>query len=211
MSYAKLGDLQQRLSITTTQDDTLLQASLDWADEFIFAYTDRKFAAYTATRYFGPEAILWEGTDIVNHGSSWYGSMYLANRVLLLDEDLLTITALHNADSVATLITSGNYFLEPWNASADGKPYSQIRLKTSTSWSFDTDSRISVAGTWGYSATPDAQIINTAILLAEWHYRQRVPQNITTLFDSHTKRVKLEGFPQAVLDILSRRARLVRL
>lgn len=212
MSYAQLGDLQQRLGVNSTTDDAILQASLDWADEFIYAYTDRYFSASTATRYFGPDRLLFEEDNPYYRGNltsyNPYTGMYLPYKVLLLDEDLLSVSALHNADTNSTLITSGQYRLEPWNAPSDNKPYSQIRLLTNYSWSFDTDGRISVAGSWGYSTEPDAFIINTAMLLAEWHYRRRVPQDVTTIFDAKTKKTKLEGFPTEVLDVLMKRRRL---
>jgi hypothetical protein len=63
MSYATLARLQQRLSISTDSDDLLLQMSLDWADALINNACDRRFTAATATRYFGPDRVDWEGSE----------------------------------------------------------------------------------------------------------------------------------------------------
>jgi hypothetical protein len=75
---------------------------------------------------------------------------------------------LTNGDSVE--IPSGSYRLFPRNDS----PKWLIRLDENKSWNFsDSDSEISVEGTWGYSATAPADIIHACIRLAAFLYRQK--------------------------------------
>src|SRR5690606_24194618 len=70
----------------------------------------------------------------------------------------------------AAEVASGNYRLFPRNDS----PKWLIRLDESQSWSVsDGDSEISVAGTWGYSATAPADIQHACVRLAAFLYRQK--------------------------------------
>jgi hypothetical protein len=150
MAYATSVQLKDYLGIASSVvDDNLLSDLIDRAEGLIDAYTGRKFEATTATKYFTSDST--DGQDLLLYG-----------------EDLLTVTALTNGDAVE--ITSGNYRLFPRNDS----PKWLIRLDESQSWNFsDGDSEISVAGTWGYSATAPADIIHACIRLAAFLYRQK--------------------------------------
>src|SRR5579859_373204 len=205
MSYAPLSSLKDRLNVVDTASDAILQASLDWADAFINAFcNERRFAAYTATRLYGPDRIDWDDTGYTGPIPLVYGPY----KRLFLDEDLLTVTAITNGDG--SNVPTNGCFLEPFNAIADNSPYQSLLLKSAYAWIWTPDAQIAIAGTWGYSATPDALVINTALLLAEWHYRARGPQSLTTVFDRKTKKVTLEGFPEKALDGLEMRRRFAR-
>lgn len=207
MSYAALSSLKDRLQVGTTTDDALLQASLDWADQFIWEQTNhRKFAAYTATRYFGPDNIDWDDSTFTAPIPMVFGPY----KRLFLDEDLLSVTAVTNGDGSSIPVDGSGFFYEPFNAAANGEPYQSILLHQAYAWIWTPDSRITITGSWGFSTTPDALIVNTALLLAEWHYRMRSPQNLTSIFDPKTKKARLEGFPDEVLNILESRRRIVR-
>lgn len=204
MSYAPLSSLKDRLNITDVNSDAMLQASLDWADAFINTWCDRRFSAVTAARSFGPDRIDWDGDSYQAPIPFVYGPY----KRLYVDDDLLTVTAITNGDGTA--IPTSGVFLEPFNAAADGLPYQSVLLKSAYAWLWTPDSQIQIAGTWGFSAQPDALIVNTALLLAEWHYRSRAPQEITHLFSSKTKQAQLEGFPDAVLNALAVRRRYAK-
>lgn len=154
-SYASVAELKTYLNELTGgvqssfsgAEDALLQTFLDDATAEIDKLTNRSFQSATATRYYWPEDV---------DGATLY-----------LDNDLLTVTTLTNGDS--TTISSGNYFLLPDNAT----PKSKIRLKAAAAWAFDTDGRISIAGTWGFSATPPADIQRATKRLAWFYWMKR--------------------------------------
>jgi hypothetical protein len=149
MAYANLSNLKDYLGITTNGDDNLLTDLLTRAEGVIDAYTGRHFEAETATKYFNSD-------DTYGRELNLYGY------------DLLTVTKLTNGNAVE--IASGNYRLLPRN----DDPKWIIKLDEDYSWEFDdSDSEISVAGTWGYSATAPADITHACIRLAAFIYRQK--------------------------------------
>jgi len=151
MSYASLINLKDYLgiSVATTEDDPLLTDLLTRAEGIIDAYTGRRFEAETATKYFTIDDI---------DGQNLY----------LWGYDLLSVTKLTNGDGVE--IASGSYKLFPRN----DNPKWIIRLNEDKAWNFTNgDSEISVAGTWGYSATAPADITHACIRLAAFLYRQK--------------------------------------
>lgn len=190
MSYASTVQLKDYLGISgTVVDDNLLDDLIERAEGLIDAYTGRKFAAETATRYFDSDFV--DGQDLNLWGY-----------------DLLTITKLTNGDAVE--ITSGDYRLFPRN----DNPKWIIRLDSGKSWSFsDDDSEITVAGTWGYSATVPADIEHACVRLAAFLYRQKdtsadidrpmitgdgvtimpsaLPADVTRMLDRYKRRVGL--------------------
>ena len=162
-----LADAGTEINITTTgtgvhtitkaaTDDSLLGDLLDRVTAKINAHTGREFtASASATKYYGPEAVdTYDG------------------RLLWMDHDLLTVTALLNGDSAATAITSSYYLLIDRNV---GAPYYGIRLTSGDGyyWQFDEDCYVSVTGTWGYSATPPADIVDVCVEWAAYAYRKR--------------------------------------
>lgn len=157
MAYITLAEVRSFLSggnkSMPTVDDTLLTTFITNAQSIIENYTKRKFESSTETRYF----------DLPKRGC----------RELELYGDLLTVTTLTNGDG--TVISSTYYNLEPYNSA----PYRSITLKQSyaSGWlgttNGDTERCISVAGTWGYSATPPDAIKQAMLRLTQWLYRQK--------------------------------------
>ena len=150
MSYASTVQVKEYLGITSTVvDDNLLNDLITRAEGLINAYTGRSFESATATKYFGEGDT--DGQDLVFYG-----------------DDLLTVTKLTNGDAVE--IASANYRLFPRNDS----PKWMLKLDDGYSWDFSNgDSEISVAGTWGYSATPPLDIQHACVRLTAFLYRQK--------------------------------------
>lgn len=151
MAYTTLTDVKASLGIATaiTTDDTLLTSIIGRAQAMIDAYTGRTFEATTLTKYYHTEDIDGQTLNL------WH-------------DDLLTVTTLTNGNG--TVIASANYRLEPRNES----PKYAIRLDEAYSWEFtDSDSEISIAGTWGYTATAPGNIVHACIRLASFIYRQK--------------------------------------
>lgn len=197
MAYATTAEVKTYLGITESGDDTLIGSLIDRATGIINRYTGRKFEASVSTaRYYTRHAV-----------------DRLDSSVLLVDEDLLTVTELLNGDDATTTISSGDYWLYPFNASAEGAPYWGIKLKEDTDhdgWEFDTDGRVKVTGTWGYAATVPDAIKHATIRLAGYLYRQRDSQVFETTADPMTGQMIIPpGMPKDVRLILDGYKRLV--
>ena len=151
--YTTESAVKTYLHISGTQDDSLIGELVTRASAIIDMQCGRRFASQAATHTYDA------------HGS------HISGRLLLLDNDLLTVTSLTNGDG--TVIPASDYILRPLN----WPPYFGIALKSSSNinWTYtgDPEGAISVAGTWGYSATPPEPIVQAAIRLAAWLYRQR--------------------------------------
>lgn len=150
MGYATVTQVKEYVGISETfSDDNLLTDIIERAQGLIDAYTGRVFEAATATKYFDSAHI--DGQDLNLYG-----------------EDLLSVTTLTNGNSA--VIASGDYRLFPRNSS----PKWGIKLDEGKSWSFaDGDSEVSVAGTWGYSATAPLDIQHACVRLTAFLYRQK--------------------------------------
>ena len=189
MAYATVTELKQYLGATTTTDDALLQSLLDRVTKRIEVYTRRVFEAATATRYYEPDA--------------------LVNGVLWLDDDLVSITTLSNGDSDATEIESDEYWLMPRNA---GPPYWGIRLLSAadSSWEWDTDCWVSVLGTWGYCASPPADVVHATLRWGQYCYLQKDAPVFETIAMPEAGIIAIpQGIPADVVEILKPYRRLV--
>lgn len=151
MAYINWANVKQYLDITGTSDDALGAALCTRAQAEIENYCRRKFEGTTATRYY----------DVPEDDTLW------------LDEDLLTVTTLTNGDGNA--IASTQYVLLPNNTT----PKYAIRLRATASVSWETsvttgdEKAITVLGSWGFSASPPADIVHATIRWVAWLYRQR--------------------------------------
>lgn len=184
--------LKARLEIGGTEWDSVLNLAGSWAQEFIDTATDRTFEAAAGTHYFTRRDL-----DPDNP------------RRLVFDEDLVAVISLKNADAAQTTIAATDYFLEPRNTS----PKESLLLKRegaggTDGFEFATDGELELAGSWGYSATADAEIKGVALRLAEWHFRSKDLEESTTPYSDATVLARQPGFPSEVLEILDRRRRL---
>jgi hypothetical protein len=151
MAYTGVEELKTYLGITVTTDDALLRDLLEWVSGNIDTYTGRRFESVTATRYYESDALAED------------------RYTLWMDDDLLTITTLTNGDDDGTAIPSTEYWLLPRNSS----PKYGIRLKSDSTyaWEWDVDGWVSVAGTWGFSASPPEAVVRATLEWAAYAYR----------------------------------------
>lgn len=151
-SYASVSDFKRAIDtgVSDTIDDAYIQSLLDAATALIDAMTGRRFSAVSATRRY----------DVPQSRRLW------------LDADLLTVTAITNGDG--STVSSSDYVLDPAIP-----PYYAVTLRKSASVSWETDASgneeqvIAVSGTWGYSATPPADIVQATLIIAVSYYRAR--------------------------------------
>ena len=158
--YATLAEFKAyaKISSTDATDDGVIEDIIEAASRYVDRKSGRTFYARSETRYF---------------------DMPFDSRELRLDDDLLTITTLTNGDGTA--ITSTYYNLIPKNAT----PYNAIKIKetASISWTYDSSGEseavISVAGTWGYSATRPDDINLVCLAISQGLYKRRFGENST--------------------------------
>ena len=151
-SYASLQALIDYLSPSGalgTYNDGLLQDSLDEAESAINDYTRRQFAGTAGTVYMNR-----------------YSQRNVVSQALYLDQDLHTLISLTNGDG--QVIPVGSVWLEPRNA---GPPYRLIRLHSAYVYTWNTDSDVIVAGTFGFGTVPPAAIARSTVRLAAYYYR----------------------------------------
>lgn len=158
--YATLAEykLFQNIASTDTDDDKVIEDLIEGSSRLIDRETGRTFYARTETRYYDvPE-----------------------ERLLRMDDDLLTITTLTNGD--AATIASTEYNTVPKNTT----PYYGIRLKEASSyyWAYDSDGNtedvISIAGTWGWAATRPDDINIACLMIAASAYKRRLGESLTS-------------------------------
>ena len=149
--YTTWAAVKTYLDISGTGDDTLGATLVTRASAMIDRYCRRVFTAASATRLFD-----------VPHGAT-----------LFLDEDLVSVTTLTNGDG--TVIASTDYVLKPNNITP--KFAIKLRETASTGWRGSSTTgeyqAISVLGSWGYSASPPDDVVQAAVRLTAWIYRQR--------------------------------------
>lgn len=194
--YASVTEFKayQRITSTDTTDDGVITDIIEGASRLIDTTTRRTFYARTATNLYDvPDGEFGDG-DI----------LYIE------DDDLLTVTTLTNGD--ATVLTTSDYILLPNNSS----PKWGIKLKDSStkSWESDTDGNdeqaISIAGTWGWSATAPDDVKEACLQIASAYYHRRFGENMTadTTISSGGVVITPQDIPASAKSILMKYERL---
>jgi hypothetical protein len=68
------------------------------------------------------------------------------------------------------VIPVGSVWLEPRD---EGPPYRIIRLMSSYVYTWNIDSDVIIAGTWGYSLQPPDDIVQAVVRTAAYYFRQK--------------------------------------
>lgn len=174
MAYLTLGEARTYIGLSpgdsSSDNDLIEDLFVPAAQKFLEDQTGLVFEAATETRYYRRE--------------------HLSGQVLNLDRPCLTVTTLTNGDG--SEITSGYYWLIPRNSA----PYHQIELKSTKVWAFDTDAWISVAGTWGFSATVPNDVKHAMLELVNLLYKGKDSNTLGgAAFVSGGQIVIREGLP----------------
>lgn len=159
----------------------LMQDSLDEAESAITDYTRRQFAGTAGSVY-------------INR----YSQRLVQDQALFLQQDLHTLISVTNGDTAA--IPVGSVWLEPRNS---GPPYRLIRLKSSYVFTWNTDSDVIIAGTFGFSTVPPAAIVRACVELAAYNYRAKdFSPTQTAGMDAAGEIIYPKGMPDFILDKL---------
>ena len=154
MTYCSTGDVKAYLGIAEATDDTLITALVARAQAAIDRYCNRTFeAAGNTTRTF----------DASGH--------HIIGSTLYLDRDLCAINSITNGDGAT--VAPAKYVTLPRNDT----PYYGISLKTNSGviWNYvdDWEGAIEISGKWAYSENAPADIVQAAVRLAAFYYRQK--------------------------------------
>jgi hypothetical protein len=163
-TYASASELKTQLRVTDAVDDTQLGLIVIAASRAIDAWCNRQFGSHgsAVARVFD-----WDGQTIRGHGALEVFDFQTATGLeVLLDED---------GDGVYELeLTVGTDFNAwPWNAAADGKPWTHLVLATNGNGYWPCLQRgVQVTANWGWTAVPE--LVRQACLLqsARWFMRR---------------------------------------
>jgi len=154
MAYIALADVKSYLKIESanTNDDAVISGLIARAQAMIDAITTRVFEAAADT------TIYLDAEQDVDGANLYFG------------DDICAVTSIINGDGVT--VDAGEYVLLGRHA-----PYYAARLKAASTvaWTY-TDSpenAIAVTGRWAYSITPPDDIVQAALRLVAWLYKQR--------------------------------------
>lgn len=142
------GTINSAGGTITVSARTLLSDCISRAESEIDNYTRRNFAGTAGTLYYNRY------------------SQSVASQALYITEDLHTLISLTNGDSAS--IPVGSVWLEPRNV---GPPFRLLRLKSGYVYTWNTDSDVIIAGTFGFSTVAPDAIKQAAVRLASYYYR----------------------------------------
>ncbi len=142
-NYATLAELKASVGILDTDDDTELGYALGAASRLIDDYTGRQFGALAVAipRYY--EAFY----DIESR--RWMARI----DDLMVTTDLVVKTDDGTETYPTTLAIDTDFRLQPYNAPADGRPWTAIVASTSNTLSRDLRA-LQVTARWGWAAVP---------------------------------------------------------
>jgi hypothetical protein len=135
--------------VSDQADDAQLESVIEAISRWLDDYTGRRFYAASETRYYTAE---W--TD------------------LLMIDDLLSVTSLLTDDDgdrvYETTWQTTDYDLEPFNATLDGRPYTEITIAPNGNYSFPTTAKgVKLTGSFGYATTAPKPVKEACLLGAE--------------------------------------------
>lgn len=172
--YCTAAELKTHLRITDTDDDTPLGISITAASRAVDHACNRQFGQTSpaAARYY-----TWEGGEMpVQHSRYGY-------REMLEIDDLMSTTNLvvkgdYDDDGVyETTLTAAAANLYPWNAAANGRPWTHLVL--SANEAFPTLPRaVEITALWGWSAVPTLVKQATLVQAARFFSRRNSPFGI---------------------------------
>lgn len=147
--FGTSGTIMQGGGTITADQQALLGSAILEAESAIDDYTRRTFVGVPGTHYLNR----YEQDNV--RGPAFY-----------INTDIFSLTSITNGDGQN--IPVGSVWLEPRN---EGPPYRVVRLKSSYAWTWNTDSDVILAGTFGYGTVPPQAIVGATKELAAYLYR----------------------------------------
>lgn len=162
--YTTTALLKAHLRVTDTDDDTALAAAVTSASRAIDYECNRQFGVTTAqARYYSPDCqLLLDGRPA------------LAVDDIQTTTSLAVVTDLANDGLFSTTLTLGTDFeLWPYNAALEGKPWTHLVLKNTSSQYFPwLDRSVKVTALFGWTAVPSV-VASAALIQAARFFVRR--------------------------------------
>ena len=192
MAYITATDLKNYMKISGNSDDTQLALFADRAQHVVDSYTHRVFewSGAGTVKKFTPVSYL-DGGDLYD--------MYTLSLGL---NEFYELTSITNGDGVA--ISTSDVVLLPQNIT----PKYAIRIKSSANktWTYTTtiEESVSITAKWSYSATPPADIVQAALRIGAYLYRQRdgTPDSDRPIVSADGVVLSAPRIPSDVLELL---------
>lgn len=153
--YLTTAELKAQLRITDTADDTYVGIAVTAASRAIDKSCNRQFGQATSAV---ARVFRWDGTCIEGRVAvPLFDLMDTTGLVVSLDQG-------QDGTYERTLTYSTDFDLWPWNAAADGVPWTHLVLRpTATAWPAGFARELQVTAKWGWSAVPT--IVKQAALI----------------------------------------------
>jgi maltoporin len=192
VAYITATDLKNYMKISGSSDDTQLALFADRAQHVVDSYTHRVFewSGAGTVKKFTPVSYL-DGGDLYD--------MYTLSLGL---NECFELTSITNGDGVA--ISTSDVVLLPQNIT----PKYAIRIKSSANktWTYTTtiEESVSITAKWSYSATPPADIVQAALRIGAYLYRQRdgTPDSDRPIVSADGVVLSAPRIPSDVLELL---------
>ena len=160
--YVTASEVKSYHRITDSDDDTEIGFAITGASRAIDRAAHRQFGVVDTVevRRYEPQYDRRRGLYVVEI------------------DDLMTKTGLivtdPNGDTVSELaaVGDGGYILEPVNAAAKSKPWTQFVIQSTSADYYD------VTGLWGWSAVPDTVKLAALIQTARFVFRRDAPEGV---------------------------------
>lgn len=162
--YCDLDDLKAHLRITDTADDAALALAITAASRAVDVFANRPFGL---TGSAVARLYTWQGERV-------------DGRLALPIDDLMTtvglvVTVDPDGDGTydVTLTLNTDFDLYPYNAIADGVPFTHVVLRPTAAAVFPCQARgVSITGNWGWTTVPSAVEVATLIQAARFFVRR---------------------------------------
>lgn len=171
--YCTVSDLKDWLRITVASDDDRLAAAITTASRNVDTYCGRQFGKLdvAADRY-----ETWDGRRLDGRDALPIVDVYTtAGLVVALDTD-------GDGDTDVTLASGTDFDLYPYNAEADGVPWTHLVMRSANAGLANRLNRypraVKVTAKYGWSAVPTAVSQATILLAAEIFARRNAPFGI---------------------------------
>jgi len=192
VAYITATDLKSYMKISGNADDTQLGLFADRAQHVIEQYTHRVFewAGAGTVKKFTPISYM-DGGDLLDYYTLSLGFA-----------EFYELTSITNGDGTA--ISTSGVVLLPGNIT----PKYAIRIKSSANvtWTYSTtiEESVSVTAKWAYSATAPADIIQAALRIGAYLYRQRdgTPDSDRPIVSADGVVLSAPRIPSDVLELL---------
>lgn len=176
--YLELEELKKSLTLDGTSFvDLDAQLAILATRDSIEDHCGRRFRTTVAdeVRYFDPECWGSEGRYVDGEFQGYYSNAYLNVGDL---NSLTSIKVDTDGDGVfeTTWASGTDFWLEPYNAPLDGRPYDRIALRAAGGRSFPGYRRsVEITGKWGWAPTPPNVKLAAKVLATRWIKRRESP------------------------------------